>query len=126
MARRAATAPLRDRRAAPRIAVLIDVEVDPACDGTYLWARATAVNADGLFVRTEAPEPPGTALRLRVPDDAGVTIELEGVVAWTNPPGPATFDPGMGVRFVGTSVRARRQLMALIGRIAYLDAPPSE
>ena len=120
MARRAATAPA-ERQRAPRIAVLIDVLVDPSCDGTYLFARATAVNADGLFVRTTAPELPGTALRLRVPCDDGTTIELEGVVAWSNPAGPTAIDPGMGVRFVGASARARRQLMGQIGRIAYLD-----
>ena len=85
------------------------------------FARATAVNADGLFVRTTAPEPAGTALRLRVPCDDGSTIELEGVVAWSNPAGPTAIDPGMGVRFIGASARARRQLMAQIGRIAYLD-----
>ena len=127
MARRAATAsPPQDRRTAPRIPVLIDVLVDPRCDGTYLFARATAVSADGLFVRSATPEPPGTALRLRVVDDDGATVELEGVVAWTNPAGPGAIDPGMGVRFVDSSAATRRRLVALIGRIAYLaEAVPA-
>lgn len=128
MARPAALSPV-ERRGAPRIAVLIDVEVDPGCDGTYLFARATSVSADGLFVRTATPEAPGTALRLRIVDDAGVTVALEGVVAWCNPPGPSAIDPGMGVRFVGVHARDRQRLTALIGRIAYLDpvaAAPAE
>lgn len=108
-----------DRRAAPRIKVLIDVEVDPSCDGTYVFARGTAINGDGLFVQTPTPEPVGTALRLRMGDDQG-PLEFEGVVVWTNPPGPTTIDPGMGVRFVGARARERRRLMALIGRVAYL------
>jgi uncharacterized protein (TIGR02266 family) len=128
MPRRAAST-LVERRVAPRIAVLIDVEVDPRCDGTYLFARATDVNADGLFVRTATPEPPGTALRLRVVDDLGVTVALEGVVAWCNPPGPGAIDPGMGVQFLGVGPDDRARLTTLIGRIAYLDpvaAAPAE
>lgn len=123
MARRAGTATAtatRERRGAPRIKVLVDVEVDPHCDGTYVFARGTAISATGMFVRTGAPLPPGTALRLRVADDEGDQLELEGVVAWWNPPGPGAIDPGMGVRFVGVGAAQRQRLTALVGRIAYL------
>ena len=106
-----------ERRRAPRIKVLIDVLIDPACDGTYVFARGTAVSADGLFIQTAQPEPIGTALRLRIDDD-GLWLEFEGVVAWTNPPG--TIDPGMGVRLVRTRASDRRRLLALVGRVAYL------
>lgn len=108
-----------DRRSAPRIKVLVDVEVDPTCDGTYVFARGTAVNGDGIFVYTPRPEPVGTGLRLRLRDDEG-PLEFEGVVMWANPPGPTVLDPGMGVRFVAARARERRRLMALVGRIAYL------
>src|SRR4051794_11724699 len=106
MPRRDATAPV-ERRADPRIRVLVDVEVDPRIDGTYLYARGTAISATGMFVRTDAPLPPGTELRLRVADDGGVQLELEGVVAWWNPPSPIAIDPGMGVRFVGVGATQR-------------------
>jgi uncharacterized protein (TIGR02266 family) len=99
--------------------VLIDVEVDPMCDGTYVFARGTAINADGLFVCTHHPEAPGTELRLRLDDD-GDPLEFEGVVAWCNPVGPTAIDPGMGVRFVGAKATDRRRLLALVGRIAFL------
>lgn len=101
--------------------MLVDVEVDPRCDGTYLFARATSAGADGLFVRTLAPEPPGTAVRLRIVDDADETLALEGVVAWCNRPRPGAIDPGMGVQFVDARVHDRQRLTTLIGRIAYLD-----
>ena len=80
-------------------------------------------------MRTATPEPPGTALRLRVVDDLGVTVALEGVVAWCNPPGPGAIDPGMGVQFLGVGPDDRARLTTLIGRIAYLDpvaAAPAE
>ena len=117
---RAVTAAPVERRAAPRIRVLIDVEVDPRIDGTYLFARGTAINATGMFVRTDCPLPPGTELRLRVADDLGVQLELEGVVAWWNRPSATAIDPGMGVRFVGVAPPERQRLTALVGRIAYL------
>lgn len=110
-----------ERRAIPRIRVLVDVEVDPHVDGTYLYARGAAISASGMFVRTANPSPPGTELRLRVAaDDGEGPLELEGVVAWWNPFGLATIDPGMGVRFVGVGAPARKRLTALVGRIAYL------
>jgi uncharacterized protein (TIGR02266 family) len=122
MSRRTATvtAPPRDRRREPRIRVLVDVAVDPHLDGTYLFARGTSINVTGVFVRTDAPLPPGTELRLRVADHGGVQLELEGVVAWWNPPSPIAIDPGMGVRFVGVGPAERRRLTDLVGRIAYL------
>jgi Tfp pilus assembly protein PilZ len=70
-------------------------------------------------VRTARPESPGTALRLRLTDDLGA-LEFEGVVAWSNPPGPTAIDPGMGVRFVGVKASDRRRRLALVGRVAYL------
>lgn len=121
MPRRAATAASVERRATPRIRVLIDVEVDPHLDGTYVFARGTAINPTGMFVRTDAPLPPGTELRLRVADERGVQLELEGVVAWWNPATVTAIDPGMGVRFLGVTAPARRCLARLVGRIAYLD-----
>ncbi|MEZ4403469.1 MAG: PilZ domain-containing protein [Kofleriaceae bacterium] len=121
MTRRASSAaPRRERRTEARIKVLIDVEVDPCSDGTYVFARGTAVSADGMFIRTHGPQPPGTALRLRLKDLDGTPFELEGKVAWWNPPGPGAIDPGMGVRFVGVRAAERRRLVELVGRIAYL------
>jgi uncharacterized protein (TIGR02266 family) len=98
---------------------LVDVLVDPRCEGTYAFARATSLSPDGMFVRTSDPAAIGTALRLRIPDEDG-ELELEGVVVWCNPGGLGAADPGMGVRLVGASARDRARLAERIGRVAYL------
>jgi uncharacterized protein (TIGR02266 family) len=111
-----------ERRRAPR--VLVDFEVDYASEENYLFAYITDISATGIFVRTTAPEPPGTHLNLRfTPDDSG-PIELEGEVIWVNPfrPGaPDNLHPGMGIRFVGLDDEMRDRLLELVRRFAYLS-----
>jgi len=112
-----------DRRQAPR--VLVDLEVDYASEDNYLFAYITDISETGIFVRTTAPEQPGTHLNLRFhPDDAGPQIELEGEVIWINPfrPGaPDNLHPGMGIRFVALDEELRDRLLELVRRFAYLS-----
>ena len=110
-----------DRRAAPR--VLVDLEVDYALEDNYLFAYITDISETGIFVKTTAPEQPGTHLNLRftVGDEP---IEVEGEVIWVNPfrPGaPDSINPGMGIRFVGLDDELRDQLLELVRRFAYLS-----
>lgn len=110
-----------DRRRATR--VLVDLEVDYASEDNYLFAYITDISATGIFVRTLAPEPPGTHLNLRFCPDGSV-FEVEGEVIWVNPfrPGaPDNLHPGMGIRFVGLDDSLRIQLLELIRRFAYLS-----
>ncbi|MCE9574996.1 MAG: PilZ domain-containing protein [Deltaproteobacteria bacterium] len=131
-----------DRRAAPR--VLLDLEVDYTAEDNFLFAYITDISATGIFVRTLAPEPPGTLLNLRftprplasgpriVLDDTALDdlalagpgrFEVEGEVIWVNPfrPGqPESTHPGMGIRFVALSDDLRERLIDLIQRFAYL------
>jgi len=107
-----------ERRRAPR--VLVDLEVDYASEENYLFAYITDISATGIFIRTTAPEQPGTHLNLRF----AKTIEIEGEVIWVNPyrPGaPDNLHPGMGIRFVGLDDEVRDQLLELIRRFAYLS-----
>jgi len=115
-----------ERRLAPR--VLVDLEVDYALEDNYLFAYITDISTTGIFIRTLAPEPPGTHLNLRFsppeadPADAG-PFELAGVVIWVNPYRPGDSDnlhPGMGVRFDPLDDGDRRSLIDLVRRIAYL------
>ncbi len=106
-----------ERRRAPR--VLVDLEVDYRSEDTYLFASSKDISATGIFIRTIDPPVPGTRMNLRVGE-----LELEGEVMWVNPYRPdalTNLDPGMGVHFVDLGLAARRQLLELIRRIAYID-----
>jgi uncharacterized protein (TIGR02266 family) len=111
-----------ERRAAPR--VLVDLEVDYASEENYLFAYITDISATGIFIRTTAPEAPGTRLNLRFSSEHSGPIEIEGEVIWVNPyrPGiPDNLDPGMGIRFVSLDNELRDRLLDLIRRFAYLS-----
>ncbi len=118
----------RDRRAAPR--VLIHLEVDYGSEETFLFAYITDISATGIFVRTNTPEPPGTHLQVRFsPKDSQPPLELEGEVIWINPYRPGRRDnlnPGMGIRFESLTGDARSRLIALVKRFAYLDGPEQD
>lgn len=119
---RAKTAELAARRAAERRAaerVLVDLEVDYRSEDTYLFASSKDLSETGIFIRAIEPLPPGTRLNLRFGQ-----VELEGEVIWVNPYRPdalTNLDPGMGVRFIELGAPARRRLLELIRRIAYID-----
>jgi type IV pilus assembly protein PilZ len=113
----------RDRRRSPR--VLVDLEVDYSCEDTFLFAYITDMSALGIFVRTNAPEPPGTLLNVRftLPGDRK-PLTVEGRVVWINAfrPGDVTnINPGMGIKFVNVDHRDRRRIVALVRKIAYLE-----
>src|SRR5690606_36376754 len=112
-----------ERRQAPR--VLVDLEVDYASEENFLFAYITDISETGIFVRTTAPEQPGTHLNLRFrPDDSGPQIEVEGEVIWVNPfrPGaPDNLHPGMGIRFVALDDELRDRLFELVRLFAYLS-----
>ena len=112
-----------DRRAAPR--VLVDLEVDYALEDNYLFAYITDISETGIFVKTTAPEQPGTRLNLRFAvGDEREPIEIEGEVIWVNPyrPGaPDSINPGMGIRFVALDDELRDRLLELVRRFAYLS-----
>ncbi len=113
----------RERRKAQRI--LINLEVDYACEDTFLFAYITDISALGIFIRTMNPEPPGTQLNMRftLPDDE-VVLEAEGEVIWINSFRPGDFsnlNPGMGVRFIDLERQQKRRIRRLVRTIAYLD-----
>ncbi len=112
-----------DRRGETR--VLVDLEVDYGDKNNFLFASIRDISATGIFVRTNAPESPGTHLNLRfTPPDAELPLELEGKVIWANsfrPGDPNNLDPGMGVRFLDLSDQQRVRLVEFVRTFAYLD-----
>jgi type IV pilus assembly protein PilZ len=111
-----------DRREYAR--VLVDIEVDYKCEDTFLFAYITDISAMGIFIRTNAPEPPGTRLNLRFTPPGSAQINLEGRVMWVNPFRPGSYDninPGMGIQFLDLTTMQREQLVHLVRTFAYLS-----
>ena len=112
----------RDRRVHARVTV--DIEVDYKSADNFLFAYITDISAMGIFIRTNAPEPPGTKLNLSFARRGGPRLNLEGRVMWVNPFRPGSYDninPGMGVQFVDLSAEQREQIVNLVRTFAYLS-----
>ena len=111
-----------DRRVHARVTV--DLEVDYKSADNFLFAYITDISAMGIFVRTNAPEPPGTRLNLRFTPPGGPQLNLEGRVMWVNPYRPGSYDninPGMGVQFIELTPQQREQIVNLVRTFAYLS-----
>jgi type IV pilus assembly protein PilZ len=112
----------RDRRVHTRVTV--DIEVDYKSADNFLFAYITDISAMGIFIRTNAPEPPGTRLNLSFAPPGGPRLDLEGRVMWVNPFRPGSYDninPGMGVQFVDLNAEQREQIVNLVRTFAYLS-----
>ena len=111
-----------DRRVHTRVPV--DIEVDYKSADNFLFAYITDISAMGIFIRTNAPEPPGTRLNLQFTPPGGQPLNLEGRVTWVNPFRPGSYDninPGMGVQFVDLTVQQREEIVNLVRTFAYLS-----
>ncbi len=111
-----------DRRIHARVTV--DIEVDYKSADNFLFAYITDISAMGIFIRTNAPEPPGTKIILRFTPPGGDQLSLEGRVMWVNPYRPGSYDninPGMGVQFVDLDAAQREQIVNLVRTFAYLS-----
>jgi type IV pilus assembly protein PilZ len=111
-----------DRRVHTR--VMVDLEVDYKSADNFLFAYITDISAMGIFIRTNAPEPPGTRLNLSFTPPGGPHLNHEGRVMWVNPFRPGSYDnlhPGMGVQFVDLSAQQREQIVNLVRTFAYLS-----
>lgn len=110
-----------DRRQYER--VLVDWSVDYRASDTFLFAYISDISAMGIFVRTPAPEPPGTRLNLRFSPPGGPAMDVEAQVIWINPPrddGDTSRQPGMGLQFVDLTPLQREQVLRLVRTFAYL------
>ena len=111
-----------DRRVHTR--VMVDLEVDYKSADNFLFAYITDISAMGIFIRTNAPEPPGTKLNLSFTPPGSPQLNLEGRVMWVNPYRPGSYDninPGMGVQFIELTPQQREQIVNLVRTFAYLS-----
>ena len=111
-----------DRRVHTRVTA--DIEVDYKSADNFLFAYITDISAMGIFIRTNAPEPPGTRINMRFTPPGGPELNLEGRVMWVNPYRPGSYDninPGMGVQFVEMDAQQREQIVNLVRTFAYLS-----
>jgi type IV pilus assembly protein PilZ len=111
-----------DRRVHTR--VMVDIEVDYKSADNFLFAYITDISAMGIFIRTNAPEPPGTVINLRFTPPGGPQLNLEGRVMWVNPYRPGSYDninPGMGLQFIDLTTAQREQIVNLVRTFAYLS-----
>lgn len=118
-----------DRRSEGRVDVTWSVDCET--EDTFLYASIANISAMGIFVRTESPLEPGTAVQLRfapVTSAAGEPLVsrgpllLKGTVQWVNPvrPGGDNPNPGMGIRFVDLDLPTRELIVEAVRSIAYL------
>ncbi len=106
----------------------VNIEVDYAAEGTFLFAYVTDISSLGIFLRTEEHFDVGTLLSLRflLPHELGRgpsdgVLELTGQVVWHTHRSPERNEPGMGIKFVQLTPQQRSRVLELVRAIAYLD-----
>jgi len=99
------------------------VRVDYGTVDAFFSEFTADVNEGGLFIETETPQPPGTAvvLQFRIPGSAQ-PVKVRGRVVWTS------FDraselPGMGIEFEKLDARARARINEVVRRLRTRSSP---
>ncbi len=121
-------APARQRRS-PRAPYPHQVTLD--WNGQRLDCAAVTLSEGGVYIRRQAPLPPGCLVDIHLPMPDGTTLSLEGEVLYSKfiAEGRFTRPPGMAIRFLApaeTAVDRLRQTITelLIGDIlAEQDEP---
>ncbi len=111
-----------EKRGAQRVPVKL--KVDWKSEGNFLFEHATNISEQGIFIETENPMQPGTAIDLQFQlPEASKKIEVRGEVTWVNPirpPGSENYNPGMGIRFTNLNEGDKDTILSLVKRIAVL------
>jgi len=93
------------------------VRVDYGTVDAFFSEFTADVNEGGLFIESETPHPPGTAvaLQFRIPG-ADRPIQVRGRVVWSTA-GDAGQAPGMGIEFEDLDAGAREEINAVVRRL---------
>ena len=104
-----------DRRGEPRIT--IDLDVDYHEGGRSSFSFAADLSAGGIFVRSNAPERPGTLLSIEILLPGGPEpIRARGEVVWFDKD-PEGKGGGMGIRFLDLEGEQRELVLAALARL---------
>lgn len=102
-----------------RVPTRLDVEFTGLTDPAK--GVLTQIGEGGIFIATEGPLGPGTAVRLEImrrsKDD---TLRVEGIVAWVRAVATQNGPPGMGVRFANLDRERRAEIIDLTARSLFL------
>lgn len=111
-----------EKRGSQRVPVKLKVDWKSA--GNFLFEHATNISEQGIFIETESPMEPGTAIDLQFQlPEASKKIEVRGEVTWVNPVRPVgseNYNPGMGIRFTDLKEGDKDKILSLVKRIAVL------
>ncbi len=104
-----------DRRRSDRAPFV--VRVDYGTVDAFFSEFTADVNEGGLFIETDNPQPPGSAvvLQFRIPG-SDQPIKVRGRVVWTSEQRPSE-SPGMGIEFENLDVRARARIDEAVRRL---------
>jgi uncharacterized protein (TIGR02266 family) len=93
------------------------VRVDYGTVDAFFSEFTSDVNEGGLFIETETPQPPGTAvmLQFRIPGSER-PLKVRGRVVWTSAERSSEL-PGMGIEFENLDGRARARISEVVRRL---------
>jgi len=83
---------MENRRIAPRVPLIVDVEVVEVDSGTRLSGRTSDISRTGCYIDTLNPTPEGTAVRVKL-SHADEKLDLPAKIVYVSP------RLGMGVHF---------------------------
>jgi uncharacterized protein (TIGR02266 family) len=105
-------APGQRRRRSLRVRTHVKVLVTTQLAQELLVVHDLSDN--GLFLRTQRPSPPGSALQIEFHDKHGRSLELEATVVWVRTEGQGHGPAGMGIAFDALSDWDRTVLSELV------------
>ena len=95
----------------------LEIPIDYGTVDAFFAEFSANVNEGGMFIETDAPGEPETAVQLsfRLPG-VGDPVKVEGRVAWVSD-GTRGQPRGMGIQFLTLSPEARERINAIVRKL---------
>ena len=97
--------------------IAVELLVDYNSGGNYLFDFCKDLGAGGIFIATDSPKDTGETINLTftIPDSKE-TLTIDGIVMWSQKPGPGEAKPGMGIQFSEYDSKSRKSLEDFVNR----------